>query len=47
DRLFAERVLHRTPIATPRCRVQRHPWRRVCSQTAFVPRRPLPLGIAA
>lgn len=47
DRLFAERVLHRTPIATPRCRVQRHPWRRVCSQTAFVPRRPLPLGLAA
>ena len=47
DRLFAERVLHRTPIATPRCRVQRHPWRRVCSQAAFAPRRPLPLGIAA
>lgn len=47
DRLFAERVLHRTPVAAPRCQVKRHPWRRVCSQTAFAPRRPLPLGIAA
>ena len=55
NRLFAERVLHRAPLARTaaartsshrRCPVQLHPWRRVCASTAFVTPRTSRLGIA-